>query len=302
MRSNRPQNRPFANRPRRSRLARWAVVPLVGAVALVLAGCSQQQLAGFLPGGPGVTNHTERVTSLWVNSWIVLLAVGVITWGLIIWAAVVYRRRKGQTGLPVQLRYNMPIEIFYTIVPLILVLGFFAFTARDQAVIETDPGKPDVKIEVFGKRWSWDFNYLDEKVYSPGVQVQDRLNADGSVDLSKLPTLYLPVDKKVQIDIESRDVAHSFWVVDFLYKKDMIPAQTNHMYFIPEKIGTYQGKCAELCGEYHADMLFQVKVVSQADYEKQIEALKDAGQVGRLGPEYNTNANLPGNDGTTTEG
>jgi len=301
VRSNRPHAQ-SSNRPRRSRLARWAVLPLVGFVAIVLAGCSQQQLAGFLPGGPGVTNHTELVTSLWVNSWVVLLAVGVITWGLIIWAAVVYRRRKGQTGLPVQLRYNLPIEIFYTIVPLILVLGFFAFTARDQSTIETNPGKPDVKIEVFGKRWSWDFNYLDEKVYSPGVQVQDRLNADGSIDLSKLPTLYLPVGKKVQINIESRDVAHSFWVVDFLYKKDLIPGQTNYMYFIPEKIGTYQGKCAELCGEYHADMLFQVKVVSEADYQQHIQDLKDLGQTGRLGPEYNTNTNLPGNGATTSQG
>lgn len=302
MRSNRPHAQSSVNRrPRRSRLARWALLPIAGAVAIVLAGCTQQQLAGFLPGGPGITNQTERITGLWVTSWIVLLGVGVVTWGLIIWAAVVYRRRKGQTGLPVQLRYNLPIEIFYTIVPLILVLGFFAFTARDQAAIEANPGHPDVKIEVFGKRWSWDFNYLDEKVYSPGVQVQDRLNPDGSVDLSKLPTLYLPVNKKVQIDIESRDVAHDFWVVDFLYKKDVIPAQTNHMYFIPEKIGTYQGKCAELCGEYHADMLFQVKVVSEADYQKQIQNLRDLGQVGRLGPDVNTNTNLPGN-GTTTKG
>jgi len=301
VRSNRPHAQSSVNRrPRRSRLARWAVLPIGGVVALVLAGCTQQQLAGFLPGGPGVTNQTERITGLWVTSWIVLLGVGLITWGLIIWAAVVYRRRKGQTGLPVQLRYNLPIEIFYTIVPLILVLGFFAFTARDQAAIEANPGHPDVKIEVFGKRWSWDFNYLNENVYSPGVQVQNRLNPDGSVDLSKLPTLYLPVNKKVQIDIESRDVAHDFWVIDFLYKKDVIPAQTNHMYFIPQKIGTYAGKCAELCGEYHADMLFQVKVVSEADYEQHIQDLKDLGQVGRLGPDYNTNSNLPGNTGTGT--
>jgi cytochrome c oxidase subunit 2 len=278
------------------------MLPIGVAVAVVLAGCSQQQLAGFLPGGPGVTNNTERVTNLWVNSWIVLLCVGLVAWGLMIWTVVVYRRRKGQTGLPVQMRYNLPIEIFYTVVPFILVIGFFAFTARDQTVIEANPGHPDVKVEVFGKRWSWDFNYLDEKVYSPGVQAQDRLNPDGSVDLSRLPTLYLPVGKKVQIDIESRDVAHSFWVPDFLYKKDLIPAQTNHMYFIPEKIGTYAGKCAELCGEYHADMLFQVKVVSEADYEQQIQDMKDLGQVGRLGPSYNTNTNLPGTDGTKAEG
>jgi cytochrome c oxidase subunit 2 len=279
---------------RSNRLRRWAVIPIGAAVALVLAGCTDQQIQGWLPGGPDVTNHTASIIGLWRTSWIVLLVVGVITWGLIIWAAVAYRRRKGQTGLPAQLRYNLPIEIFYTIVPLILVIGFFAFTARDQSVIESDPGNPDVKIEVFGKRWAWDFNYLDEKVYSPGVQAQSLEKNDGTIDESKLPTLYLPVNEKVQIDIESRDVAHSFWIVDFLYKKDMIPGKTNHMYFVPTKVGTYMGKCAELCGEYHSDMLFQVKVVEKSEYDAYIEKQRADGFVGRLGPDVNTNTNQPG--------
>jgi cytochrome c oxidase subunit 2 len=272
---------------------RWAAIPIALAVTVVLAGCTQEQLQGWLPTEPGTTNHTDQVVGLWVTSWIVLLTVGVITWGLIIWAAVVYRRRKGQTGLPVQLRYNLPIEIFYTIVPLILVLGFFAFTARDQAEIEQPIKNPDVTIEVFGKRWAWDFNYVKENVYSAGIQAQEL--EGGTLDESKLPVLYLPVDAKVEIKIESRDVAHSFWIVNFLYKKDMIPGKTNYMYFIPEKIGTYQGKCAELCGEYHSLMLFEVKVVSQDDYDAYIEGQKAAGFTGQLGADYNVNQNLPGN-------
>ena len=100
---------------RSNRRTRWAVVPVALTLAVVLAGCTDAQLRGYLPGEPGITNHTDRVTGLWVTSWIVLLVVGIITWGLIIWAAVVYRRRKGQTGLPTQLRYNLPVEIFYTI-------------------------------------------------------------------------------------------------------------------------------------------------------------------------------------------
>jgi cytochrome c oxidase subunit 2 len=245
-----------------------------------------------MPGDSETTNHTGRVIGLWVTSWIVLLIVGLITWGLVIWAAVAYRRRKGQTALPVQLRYNLPVEIFYTIVPLILVLGFFAFTARDQAAIEADPGNPDVKIEVFGKRWAWDFNYLNEDVYSAGVQAEEL--EGGAVDTDNLPVLYLPVNAKVQIDIESRDVIHSFWIIDFLYKKDMIPGKTNHMYFTPLKEGTYQGKCAELCGEYHSLMLFTVKVVSQDEYDAYIEGQRTAGFEGRLGADYNVNTNLPG--------
>ena len=282
-----------SNRPQRSRLARWAVVPIGLAVAVILAGCTQEQLNGYLPGGAGTTNHTDNVIGLWVTSWVVLLGVGVVTWGLALWAAIVYRRRKGQTGLPVQLRYNMPIEIFYTVVPFILIIGFFAFTAREQAAIENDPGNPDVRIEAFGKRWSWDFNYLNEEVYTKGVQGQP--SRTGELDEDTLPALYLPVGQKVEIQLESRDVAHSFWVIDFLYKKDMIPAKSNYMYFTPLKEGVFRGKCAELCGEYHADMLFTVHVVSQAEYEAHIEELRAAGNEGRLGPEYNVNQNLPGN-------
>lgn len=272
-------------------------------VAAVLAGCTQQQLRGFLPGEAGITNHTDDVTGLWVTSWTILILVGVLVWGLILWTAIVYRRRKGQTGLPVQLRYNMPIEIFYTVVPLILVLGFFAFTARDQTKIETPTANPDVEIQVFGKRWAWDFNYLNEGpdgkgVYTSGMQAQETDNTP-FIDYDQLAVLYLPVGKTVALDIESRDVVHSFWVPDFLYKKDMIPGKSNHMYFTPLKEGTYMGKCAELCGEYHSLMLFQVKVVSVAEYEAYIQSLADKGQTGIRGPEYNTNTNQPGNEAPT---
>jgi cytochrome c oxidase subunit II len=278
---------------RRNRRLRLALIPVAVAVTLVLAGCSQQQLVGFLPTTPGTTNHVDEVIGLWNTSWIVLLGVGILTWGLVIWAAVVYRRRKGQTGLPVQLRYNLPIEIFYTIVPLILVLGFFAFTAKTQNNIETPPtAGPQDTISVYGQRWAWTFDYDDSNVYSPGIQAQTE--ADTGKLTQPLNTLYLPVNKRVEIKIYSRDVAHSFWIVNFLYKKDMIPGKTNYMYFIPEKIGTYQGKCAELCGQYHSLMLFQVKVVSQADYDAHMKELSAEGYKGLLGSNYNANTNLPG--------
>lgn len=261
-------------------------------LALLLAGCTQQSMLGWLPTERGLTNQVDRVIDLWVVSWAVLLIVGVTTWLLIIWAAVVYRRRKGQTGIPAQLRYNMPIETFYTVVPLILVLGFFSFTARDQTIIEAPIAQPDLTVEVYGKRWGWDFNYLSDNVYSAGIQGQEI--PGGGVDNELLPKLYLPVNKSVEIIIESRDVIHSFWVIDFLYKKDMIPARTNYWYFIPQQEGVFRGKCAELCGEFHSLMLFEVHVVSEAEYERQIGALRGAGNVGRLGAELNALQNLPG--------
>jgi cytochrome c oxidase subunit 2 len=284
--------------PSKRRL-RWAAIPLGIAAAVALAGCSPTELNGFLPGfvegGPAATNQTERVSSLWVNSWIVLLAVGVITWGLMAWAAIAYRRRKGQTGLPVQMRYNMPIEIFYTIVPLILVIGFFAFTARDQTTLETQYDDPDVEITAIGKQWSWDFQYEgeseDDTVWTMGVQAETDERGDV---VSELPTLVLPVDQTVKIKLQSRDVIHSFWIIDFLYKKDMYIGKDNSWSFIPTRVGEYAGKCAELCGEYHSMMLFNVKVVEQDEYDAYLESLEQAGNTGDITDAYDRLANYPG--------
>jgi cytochrome c oxidase subunit 2 len=82
----------------------------------------------------------------------------------------------------------------------------------------------------------------------------------------------------------------------------MIPGKSNYMYFTPTELGTYQGKCAELCGEYHSLMLFTVKVVSEADYKAYIASQKAAGFEGQLGADYNTNSNQPGDGSTTTQG
>jgi cytochrome c oxidase subunit 2 len=273
---------------------KWAVLPVAVSVMLLLSGCSQQEFSrGFLPGVSGVTNHTDRITGLWTTSWIVLWGIGIIAWGLMFYAIIVYRRRKGETGLPPQLRYNNPVETLFTIVPLIITIGFFAFTARDMAAIEEPTANPDVTISVIAKQWSWDFNYVDGNVYDSGIQSQFA-GKEGSLDA--LPVLYLPVNKSVKIDLTSRDVIHSFWVIDFLYKKDMFPGRTNHMYFTPQVEGTYKGKCAELCGEYHSMMMFNVKVVSQAEYDAHIAALAAAGNVGQLDSKYNRNQNLPGDN------
>lgn len=270
---------------------KWAAIPAAASL-LMLTGCSAEDLkTGYLPGSGNTTNHTSSIVGLWNSSWIVLLAVGVLSWGLMAFALIAYRRRRGETGLPVQLRYNMPIETLFTVVPFILVVGFFAFTAKTMTEIET-PNNAEVTVQVVGKQWSWDFNYVNANVYEAGLQYQDGPNAQTE---AALPTLYLPIDKRVEIQLTSRDVIHSFWVIDWLYKKDMFPGKTNRMYFTPTELGTFKGKCAELCGEFHSAMLFNVKVVSQAEYEKHLADLAAAGNTGQLDLKYQRNSNLPGN-------
>lgn len=279
---------------RRKNAFKWASLPLAAALILVLTGCTTKEFErGFLPGEPGVTNHTDGIVSFWNGSWIILWGVGIIAWGLMFYAIIRYRRRKGDTSIPEQMRYNNPVEALFTVVPLILVIGFFAFTAKTMSDIETPTANPDVTIEVIGKQWSWDFNYTNANVYESGIQSQFA-GEEGSE--AALPTLYLPLNKSVQIDLRARDVVHSFWVIDFLYKKDVFPGHTNHMYFTPTKLGTYKGKCAELCGEFHSMMLFNVKVVEQAEYDAHMAQLAAKGNVGQLDEKYDRNQNLPGDN------
>lgn len=191
---------------------RWLSLPITASLTLALSGCSSEDFGnGFLPASSeGVTNHTGPITQFWTTSWVILFGVGFIAWGLMAWALIVYRRRKGETGIPPQLRYNNPIEALFTIVPFILVVGFFILTARTMSDIEKPTANPDVQIQVIGKQWSWDFNYLNENVYSSGIQVQPE---QVTKKVSEMPVLHLPVNKTVELDLSSRDVIHSFWVV-----------------------------------------------------------------------------------------
>ena len=162
--------------------------------------------------------------SLWNWSWTAALAVGALVWGLIAWCVVAYRRKKDDVGLPEQLRYNVPLEILYTVVPLFMVAVLFFYTARDETALLNVSKTPDVTVNVVGKQWSWDFNYVEAKTYESGTQAE----LTGKPGVQKtLPTLYLPVNKRTEFVLTARDVIHSFWVPQFLQKLDMIPGKVN---------------------------------------------------------------------------
>jgi cytochrome c oxidase subunit 2 len=131
-----------------------------------------------------------------------------------------------------------------------------------------------------------------------GIQAQP--DKDGNIDKAELPTLVLPVDQKVTIHLQSRDVIHSFWIIDFLYKKDMYIGKDNTWSFTPTRVGEYDGKCAELCGEYHSMMLFNVKVVEQAEYDAYLAQLEEAGNTGDINDAYDRLGNFPGTGAATS--
>lgn len=251
----------------RRRVRAAAIGVGVLAVTLTASGCTANEIF-FLDLPDPATKEATITQNLWQGSWIAAWLVGLFTWALMIWAAVAYRRRH-RDEVPEQTKYNVPLEILYTIVPLIMVLGLFWFTVRDQTEIMTVSNEQDQTVEVVGFRWNWAFNYLDEDAYTVGTP--------------DLPAeLVLPVDEKIRFELTSPDVIHSFWVPAFLFKMDVIPGKTNVFELTPDKVGTYAGKCAELCGVDHARMLFNVRVVERAEYDAYIADLKARGQSGQL--------------------
>ena len=221
------------------------------------------------------SDRTEPIWNLWLGTWIAVLVIFVFVFGLIMYAAVRYRRRSDDE-VPTQVRYNLPIEALYTIAPLIIVGVFFFHTVTSQNEVLAKVDNPDHTIEVVGSKWQWTFNYLEETA-TEGEDVYDL------GDTENLPELWLPVGESVRFNLKSPDVIHSFWIPEFYFKMDVVPGkgpQDNTFDLTPTREGTFTGRCAELCGLYHTRMIFKVNVVSPEEYEAHLRDLQERGQTG----------------------
>lgn len=237
---------------------------LTGSSLLFLSACSEVSGFGY---EKGITSVNDHSLSLWQGAWIAAAVVGAITLILIIWPAIFHRRKEGKPEFPKQFQYNIPIEVVYTIVPLVIVSVLFYFTAVKQSAITKL--SPDAQvahtIEVKGIQWSWQFTY-------PEAGTGPNATVTGTPE--KWPTLYLPQGQSVRLNFTSNDVVHGFYVPKFMYQIQTIPGVTNRVEFIPKKLGTYKGVCNILCGTSHTYMRFQVKVVTNEQYQSYIDSLK----------------------------
>jgi cytochrome c oxidase subunit 2 len=265
------QTQPGASRRRRP--VRIVHALTAGVAVLALAGCSAPDNAFTRLGMPEpITDRATHTLFLWRAAWIAALVVGIFVWTLIIGSVIRYRARGDNPAH--QLRYHLPVEILYTFVPFVIVGVMFFYTVREQNVVtNVDRTQPPAHVvQVVGSQWQWTFNYRDEK--SVGETVYDMGTP------TALPELWLVQNQKTGIHLASPDVNHSFWIPDFLYKLDVIPGRDNYFEMTPTKLGTYKGRCAELCGLYHSRMLFTLKVVSAADFEAHLNQLKTNGHTG----------------------
>ncbi|HEV7212845.1 MAG TPA: cytochrome c oxidase subunit II [Blastococcus sp.] len=250
---------------RGSRLARLAALGLLGVVTLT--GCDLNN--GFWRFGwpAGITDQSQDMRRLWTGSVIAALIVGFLVWGLILYAVFRYRKRGDE--LPRQTAYNLPLEIVYTILPFVIIAVLFFFTVVVQDKVKKVSAHPDETVAVHAFKWNWQFVYPN----TTGPDGQP-VNTVGSS--TEIPILVLPTDKDIRFELSSSDVIHSFWVPEFLFKLDVIPGEDNGRNNVFDvtvrKTGAYVGRCAELCGTYHAFMNFEVRSVSPADFDSYIQA------------------------------
>ncbi len=251
-------------RPGRARVTRATVVTVaLTFLVLGLTGCTNNSFTRLGFPNP-ITEQGKTTLTLWQGSWIAGLAVGAVVWGLILWAVIFHRKRGDKLGP--QARYNMPIEIMYTAVPFVLIAVLFYFTAKDENYIDNLPAKPAVTVDVLGFQWSWQFHYPQYGVTSIGSMYGE----------GQLPVLEIPTGETVQFNLASEDVVHSFWIPQFLFKRDVIPGHPNHFTVTVTQTGTFIGHCSELCGLYHAKMLFTVKVVTPQQFKAYMAAQQAA--------------------------
>jgi cytochrome c oxidase subunit 2 len=306
-------------------MRRW--LPQALAAGLVLAtatGCSYKDYPRLGMPSP-VTEEAPRILALWQGSWAAALATGVLVWGLILWSVIFHRRSRTKVEIPPQTRYNMPLEALYTVVPIIVIAVLFYFTARDESKLLDTSKKPQHVVNVVGFQWSWGFNYVEnvdgdpatpagtskELSAIPAGKLLMPPGAEGVYDVGTPatrnpdnglpgPTLWLPEGETVRFVLTSRDVIHSFWVIPFLMKMDVIPGHTNVFEVTPNKIGDFKGKCAELCGVDHSRMLFNVKVVSPDAYRQHLKDLAAEGQTGYIPAGIATTGNAKNSEPKTT--
>ena len=268
----------------RSRLSRLG---LLAGSAVLLSGCTAHDWEMKLRFGwpTGVTKQADRMRTLWTWSSVAALVVGVIVWGLIFWACARYRKKDDL--LPRQMKYHLPIEIAYSIAPFIVIAGLFYYTAVTENYVDKLSANPDTTVQVDAFKWNWQFEYVKNNgnpTQYPATMASGQADPGAGENLStvgsstEIAVLVLPVNKTVRIVEVSKDVIHSFWVPEFLFKRDVIPQpKPNQFEFTATKMGSYVGRCAELCGTYHSQMNFEVRVVSDADYQKYLDALSSYG-------------------------
>lgn len=236
---------------------------------------------------PGVTQLSRDIYDLHMYILWICVAIGVGVYGMMVYSIMHHRKSKG--AVPAHFHENTKLEVVWTIIPFVILLAM-AVPATKVMIEAYDTSASDMTVKVTGYQWKWQYDYLDEGVVYFSSLAPDHNTArqlDSGADVQQVDNylldvdnpLVVPVGKKVRVLVTAADVIHSWWMPDFGLKKDAIPGYINELWFKADKIGTYRGQCAELCGRDHAFMPVVVRVVEQGEYDTWLAAQKAARQA-----------------------
>lgn len=239
-----------------------------------------------MPGGPAVRqlNLTEPVTRIaaeihWLH-WMMLILCAVIFVGVFsVMFYSIFKHRKSKGAKSASFHESTTVEIIWTIVPFLLVIGM-ALPATKTVVAMKDTTNSDITIKATGYQWKWGYDYLKGEgegvsfistLSTPRDQINNQAPKGNEYLMEVDNEVVVPVNKKIRVVLTANDVIHAWMIPAFGVKQDAIPGFVRDTWFRAEKVGVYRGQCAELCGKEHAFMPIVVRVVSQEDYTKWVE-------------------------------
>jgi cytochrome c oxidase subunit 2 len=219
------------------------------ALALALTACSTPQTI-FNPKG----TNAEKINRLQVPVFIAAGVVGLIVALMLTFVMVTGRRRRRTVeDDPKQIHGNTRVEIGWTIVPFLILLAVAIPTVATLISIDRTP--PDaMKISVFGQQWWWSYQY--------------DVNGDGIPDVVTANELVIPAGKPITLEVQSRDVIHSFWIPALNGTRDAVPGRVQTLQIVADQPGVYQGQCKEFCGLSHANMRARAIAMSPSDFDQ----------------------------------
>jgi len=244
--------------------------------SMIVAGVLIALVIGItILGGLTALQPPDSITVLGDRQWTlynVTMAISLVIYILVtcgfIYAIFRFKRRSPDE-MPVQIHGSNVLELTWTLIPILILVGLFVPSFLLVRDLKTPPAEEDVflTVEAVGHQWWWEFIYPD------GTRVQQ---SPPNYDDLTPPALVVPTDKVVVVKVRSTDVVHSFYVPQTLYKIQAIPGTVNQLHFEIHKEGVYYGQCYQFCGVRHSDMLFVLDARSEADYNQWLREQQQA--------------------------
>lgn len=240
---------------------RFTLPIVILAAAAILGGCGVGKQSVQQSVQQSVLHPAGPVAAIQLNllyeSLAVMTVVFIIVLAFFLYSVIRFRAREGQTELPPQIHSNLALEILWTAIPIVIIIGLAIPTVHYSFVLGDQPkGTNVMTVDVIGHQFWWEFDYPAQGIKTANV-------------------LHIPAGVKIDLNLESVDVIHSFWVPELAGKTDLIPGRVNTLWLEANQNGTFNGQCAQFCGVGHALMKFTVVAESQGSFTAWVNGMQN---------------------------